>query len=460
MREDWRPFKVGDLLDLKPGFAFKSRDFKDSGVPIIKIKNVKAGEVQLSTLSYVDPEFVDTHVRYRINIGELLITLSGNRSDGSKEAWVGKVAQFRLPGDFLLNQRVAVLSEKPDADVDMRFMGYLLGSDAFQHLFIAIATSSGGQANRSSAQVLGADLELPPLPEQRAIASILGALDDKIELNRRMNATLESLARAIFKSWFVDFDPVKINAGKINAGQMPASSHDPKVLDLFPSTFQDSDLGPIPEGWERTTLGDEIDFQTGCAFKSKSFTNEPPGIRLARGMNVKEGVFFWGNQSRYWPEVTEDIEQYMLKSGDVLIGMDGSKVGKNWVRVREVDLPCLLVQRVARLRAAQSVGENFLWILCGSRKFRRYVDSVKTGTSIPHISGGQIKSLSFVRPPLGDDRIFHQFEGVVEGFAHQHNLNAAEFASLEKLRDTLLPKLLSGELSIPEVLTATEEALV
>ena len=176
-------------------------------------------------------------------------------------------------------------------------------------------------------------------------------------------------------------------------------------------------------------------------------------------MNVKEGVFFWSNQARFWPEVTEDVEQYLLAVGDVLIGMDGSKVGKNWVRVREVDLPCLLVQRVARLRAADSVGENFLWILAGSSTFKHYVDSVKTGTSIPHISGGQIKKLSFVRPPNGDDRIFHEFENAVSPLTEQHDKNASESSSLSKLRDTLLPQLLSGQLPVPAALTRAEEAL-
>ena len=281
--------------------------------------------------------------------------------------------------------------------------------------------------------------------EQKAIASILGALDDKIELNRRMNETLESMARAIFKSWFVDFDPVRAKM----EGQHPAGMN-PETAALFPDSFEEQDGEMIPKGWMETTLGEEADFKTGFAFKSKFFSEEPPGIRLARGMNVKEGEFFWSSQARYWPEVTSEIEEYLLDAGDVLIGMDGSKVGKNWVRVRAADLPCLLVQRVARLRAASSIGENFIWILVGSSTFRYYVDAVKTGTSIPHISGGQIKKYHFMRPAREDNRIFEHFESLASPMTKQTDKNHAESQTLANLRDTLLPKLLSGELRVPE----------
>jgi len=143
-----------------------------------------------------------------------------------------------------------------------------------------------------------------------------------------------------------------------------------------------------------------------------------------------------------------ELERYLLNVGDVLIGMDGSKVGKNWVRVRDTDLPCLLVQRVARLRARASVGEHFIALLVSDQRFMGFVNSVRTGTSIPHISSNQILTYTFHRPPRGDDRLFHRLEQMVDPLARRQDSNVREINTLASLRDLLLPKLLSGEIRV------------
>lgn len=306
-------------------------------------------------------------------------------------------------------------------------------------------------------------LTFPPVEVQHAIASILGTLDDKIELNRRMNETLESMARALFKSWFVDFDPVIDNAlaagnpipeplsarAETRRALGPQRKPLPKnIQKLFPNAFVFTDeMGWIPDGWEVDSLGNHIDLLTGPAFKSNDFSDD--GVRLARGDNVKEGRFQWESKTRFWPAITDELQRYSLCNGDVLIGMDGSKVGKNWVRVGKSDLPCLLVQRVACLRPNGSVGSGYLEVLIGGETFKGYVNNVKTGTSIPHISGGQIKKLPLVAPN-DEGQTFRLFEEQIEGSCLQRDAMKSNSIVLAKLRDTLLPKLLSGELRIPE----------
>src|SRR6266568_6301101 len=120
MAGEWQTHRIGDLFTLHPGFAFRSQDFVPSGVPVVKIKNVKANGLDVSDLSFVDESFLETRSSYIVRIGDILITLSGNRFDGSKETWVGKVAQFRETGSYLLNQRVAVLRPKSEGAVDRR----------------------------------------------------------------------------------------------------------------------------------------------------------------------------------------------------------------------------------------------------------------------------------------------------------------------------------------------------
>lgn len=150
--------------------------------------------------------------------------------------------------------------------------------------------------------------------------------------------------------------------------------------------------------WPLAKLGDHVDILTGFPFKSAEFTDS--GVRLARGDNVKRGYFEWGKKTKYWPSITEDVKRYALQEGDVLIGMDGSRVGENWVRVRADDLPCLLVQRVARLRSRDTLNQRFLWYLISNAEFVRYVKAVHTGTSIPHISQRQIADFDIPAPPI------------------------------------------------------------
>src|SRR5579871_5034857 len=135
MASDWKTFQLGDLVELTSGFAFKSSDFKDAGVPVIKIKNVKAGNIDLSDLSYVEPSFAVRRADKLVRADDVLITMSGNRFGSTKETWVGKVDRFGRQGTFLLNQRVGILRAKDRVPLSSRFCAYLLSSDHYQEFF-------------------------------------------------------------------------------------------------------------------------------------------------------------------------------------------------------------------------------------------------------------------------------------------------------------------------------------
>jgi len=311
---------------------------------------------------------------------------------------------------------------------------------------------------------------VPSPQEQKKIADILGSLDAKIELNRDMNKTLEAMGQALFKSWFVDFDPVIDNA--LAAGNpipdelfdraeqrktIKKNDNNRAIRSLFPEAFEfNEEVGWIPKGWEVTSLGKHVHLQTGPAFKSADFSDV--GIKLARGDNVKEGRFQWGDKTRYWSDVDKTLTKYLLDTGDMLIGMDGSKVGKNRTRVRESDLPCLLVQRVARLTKKNTICSNFIFLLISSQYFRDYVDIVKTGSAIPHISGGQIKELKLILPKNEKDPVFNKFEELTSSLINRTDACVDNSLQLSKLRDVLLPKLLSGEIRIPEAAALVENA--
>ncbi|MDK2742871.1 MAG: restriction endonuclease subunit S [Nitrospira sp. BO4] len=437
MAGEWRQCKVGDLFDLKPGFAFKSADFIDTGAPVIKIKNVKANAVVLDDLSYVDDEFLEKKKSYIVNYGDILITMSGNRFDGSRDTWVGKVAQFRSSEPYLLNQRVAILRPKTGTKLDHRCCSYILGSSEYQDLFIAIATSSGGQANLSPSQILSADVLLPPYEKQRVIAHILGTLDDKIELNRRMNETLEAMARALFKSWFVDFDPVRDKAEGRDPG-LPKH-----IADLFPNSFEDSELGEIPRGWEVGRLDKVTDFLTGYAFKSKDWIEQ--GVPVIKIGSVKPGILDLRAVSYVSEEVAQKAARFRLSAGELLIGMTGY-VGEVGL-VPRTDNPPLLNQRVGKflLEKPGTAALAYLYCLTRQPEFKAKVEIKSHGTAQANVSAEGILSIEVVVPPKTTR---DEFNRVVQPILDRILETHAESASLAMIRDSLLPKLISGEIRI------------
>jgi type I restriction enzyme S subunit len=433
MAGEWHYYKVGDLFDLKPGFAFKSADFVELGAPVIKIKNVKAGSVVLDDLSYVDERFLDTKKSYIVRNGDILITMSGNRFDGSRETWVGKVAQFMSAEPYLLNQRVAILRPKAGVQLDRRCCSYILGSSEYQDLFIAIATSSGGQANLSPGQILGADIFLPPYDEQRAIAHILGTLDDKIELNRRMSETLEAMARALFKSWFVDFDPVRWKMER--QGAKPQSRNEdktslaslrpgdfalpPALAALFPDSFEDSDLGEIPRGWEVAKLDDLAAIQGGKQLTTADC--QPTGMFPVFGAN---GIMGYASRATHDGFVIA-FGRVGAYCGSVHWTYAGAWINNNASSVVPKRWPEFVLQTMLEA--------DF--------------EGMRTGSAQPFIPNTSLAALQVIRAP---DNVLDEFCAIVHSLRLKEQALHCQSRTLAALRDALLPKLISGELRVKD----------
>lgn len=149
--------------------------------------------------------------------------------------------------------------------------------------------------------------------------------------------------------------------------------------------------------WKQYTIKDACDLITGFPFKSKSYLNEGT-FKVVRGDNVKTGFIQWGEKTKCWNQISEKLEKYLLKENDIVIGMDGSKVGENRAIIGKNDLPSLLAQRVACLRSKKHFNQNYIKYVILSKNFQYYVDMVKTGTSIPHISLTQISEFPFNAP--------------------------------------------------------------
>jgi type I restriction enzyme S subunit len=241
MAGEWREIALWDIAEYINGRATKPSELASNGVPVIKIAELNRGITEET--DRIPPELVEE--KHWVSPGDLLF------------AWSGSVGIYRYAGPkAALNQHIFRVVAKPG--IDQGFLRYLLLScvPLFQ-LHVQDKRTTMGHVTKKDLQRIR--VRIPPLQEQRAIAHILGTLDDKIELNRRMSETLEAMARALFKAWFVDFEPVRAKMeGRWQRGQslpgLPAH-----LYDLFPDRLVDSELGEIPEGWRVVELGQVIE---------------------------------------------------------------------------------------------------------------------------------------------------------------------------------------------------------
>ena len=272
-----------------------------------------------------------------------------------------------------------------------------------------------------------ANIPIPDLtkPEQRAIAHILGTLDDKIELNRRMNQTLEAMARAIFQDWFVDFGPVRVKM----EGQDPYLP--PELWDLFPDDLVDSELGEIPAGWEVRPLSDFGVVMYGAPFASKRFNESGLGLPLIRIRDL----------STHNPTVFTDEKHpkgQLIKSGDIVAGMDGEFRAHIWKGPDS-----WLNQRVCHLKPHPGIPREFLFetLVAPLADFERG----KVGTTVIHLSKTDIDSIKLALPPT---RILEWYSGLTESLVGKVVANAAECRAIASQRDALMPQLVSGKCSL------------
>ena len=276
---------------------------------------------------------------------------------------------------------------------------------------------------------------LPPLPEQRAIAHILGTLDDKIELNRRMNETLEEMARALFKSWFVDFDPVRAKMEGRDTG-LP-----PDVADLFPDRLVESELGEIPEGWEIGCLAD-IAVAPRRGVDPKSLHDETPYIGLEHMPRRSIALTQWEGAGK----VTSS--KSVFKKGEFLFG----KLRPYFHKVGVAPVSGICSTDVIVVAPKASEWSSFVLASISSDEFVAYANQTSTGTRMPRTSW---KTMSEYRICLPSAHAVQAFQDAVQPMIDGIVANVHGSHTLAALRDALLPKLVSGELRVTQLETAS-----
>ena len=319
-----------------------------------------------------------------------------------------------------------------ETERDLRFTYYLLKSIGLEHMN---ADSAVPGLNRDAAHAKR--IQIPKYSEQQAIAHILGTLDDKIELNRQMNETLEAIARTLFKSWFVDFDPVRAKM----EGRQPAGVS-PKLAALFPDSFEDSELGAIPKGWEIGKLGD-IAEHSRRGIQPNDINPDTPYIALKDMPRRCIALSEWG--------AVDDIKsnKHEFRRGEILFG----KLRPYFHKVGIAPTDGICSTDIVVLTPVQEVWLGFVLCHVSSNEFIAYTDANSTGTKMPRTNWTDMSKYLLVVPP----------EPIIKLFNTQTSLkinriitSVHESRTLSTLRDNLLPKLISGESRIENVKKSVE----
>ena len=422
MASDWETTDLGQVTDLLTGHPFKSRHYVDdeSAPRLLRGDNIGQGSLRWDGAKRWPSDGVDGVDCYLLHEGDVILAMDRPWiAAGLKYA---SVQRSDLPA--LLVQRVARL--RGSDRLDTRFLKYVIGSQAFTNHVLAVQTGTA-VPHISAGQIKDFEFLLPPLAEQRAIAHILGTLDDKIELNRRMHETLEAMARALFKSWFVDFDPVRAKADGRDPG-LPQP-----LADIFPACLADSELGAIPEGWEVASVDDEFDLTMGQSPPGETYNETGDGMPFYQGRADFESRF--PKRRVYCTAPTR-----LAKASDTLISVR-APVGD----INMAGEDCAIGRGVAAARHKSGSRSFTYQFMCGLEAvFGRFEAE---GTVFGSISKKDFHAIPCAAPPLAVvvafERLLSPLDSRIEAAARESRLLAA-------LRDALLPKLISGELRVSD----------
>lgn len=446
---EWQETSIGELGEVFDG-PHATPKTVDSGPIFLGIGSLESGRLILQGTRHVTAEDFKVWTRR--------VKPQKNDFVFSYETRIGQAAIIPDNLECCLGRRMGLVRLNP-SKADARYFLYNYISPKYQD-YLKSKTIHGATVDRLAIKEFPQfKITLPPLSEQKSIAAVLGALDDKIENNRQMNETLEGMAQAIFKSWFVDFDPVR---AKVDALENGGSDHDARLAamqaisgkspedlahlktespesyaelaataEAFPSTFTDSPLGNIPEGWEVKTIGDCYKVVMGQSPSGETYNEKSQGTLFYQG----RAEFGWRFPT---PRLYTTDPKRMAEAGDVLMSVR-APVGDMNIAMND----CCVGRGLSALRHE-----------CGNTTFSYYqLNSIKSeldrfngeGTVFGSINQKDLKNISVITP---SDPVLKKFIEKCSALDEIISSSSLEIISLAETRDVLLPKLLSGEIDV------------
>jgi len=401
---EWKTYRLGEICDVRDG-THDSPKQSLTGKPLVTSKNIKGGIINLSSTYLISNEdYQSINKRSCVHQWDILFSMIGT---------VGELAIVKNEPQFAI-KNIGLFKMNGDQLLSYWIYYYLHSDNAQENILKNIKGSTQQYIALKDLRLL--PIGLPPIEIKQRIVEILKSLDDKIELNRRINANLEAQAQALFRSWFVDFEPFR------------------------DGPFVDSELGKIPQGWKVGTINEIIQILSGYAFKSDTFTEAGP-YRLITIKNVQDGSLNIDGAA-YLSDIPDKMPQHChLAIGDILLSLTGN-VG----RVCIVDRDGLLLnQRVAKLQPKDKQNTFFTYALFRQDSFKQYLIQIAKGTAQLNLSPVETSDTKIVLP---NQDVLLQFGEIGQPLFDNIVSNCKEIITLSALRDTLLPKLMAGEIKI------------
>lgn len=412
---------IASVAKVISGYAFKSSEFGDQGIPVIKIKNIQTGNIDFSDTEYVSEQYLSLDSKYHVRSEDILVSLTGSHVNQPNSV-VGRVARYpRGLGTALLNQRAGkVIIKEPDR-FDKSFLYYHLFDEQTRREIAALAHGAANQANVSPSQIESIKINLPSHANQKKIGVVLSAYDDLIENNIRRIKILEEMAQTLYREWFVKF-------------HFPGHQKVKMV---------DSPLGKIPEGWEVSSLG------SLCTLIKEPYREELhasfPLIDLAR---IPQKTLL---ASEVGSPKELSTSRIIFSPDDVLFGAIRPYLHK------VVLAPTNGVTNVSVfvLRSREETLKPFLAILLSMEDTVRWADQYSTGTKMPVIKWDVFQKMKVLIPKK---EVIRGFYDVIWPMMQLVKNTSVRNSNLRQTRDLLLPKLISVELGVSELDISIPEA--
>ena len=430
MTEETELVRLSDLIDIKHGYGFKGEFFSDEATRHILLTpgnfRIGGGFLEDKKKYYdgpVNEEFV-------LKPNDLIITMTDLSKNGDTLGFPAIVPFSKNNELFLHNQRLGKVIIKNNEKILKRYLYYLLTTKKYQQSIVSGATGTTVK-HTSPSRILEYEFLLPTLKTQQKIADILGSLDDKIELNRQMNQTLESMARAIFKSWFVDFDPVY---AKMEGRDYPLP---PEIMDLFPDELEESELGLIPKGWRVSELGEYVKVNNSNIGKDFQYDE----INYIDISSVLEGKI---NSSQIVDiKSAPSRAKRVVNHGDII-----------WSCVRPNRRSFALLQMPSKNTIVSTgfavITPNYLpftyvYSIVSRKEFSDYLTINATGSAYPAVNPQIFENYKFVFP---NEKLLFSFHDYIVDVFNKIKNNFDQIETLSSLRELLLPNIISGKIEV------------